>query len=204
MIASEPVKLYFDYKSPFAYLAAAPAFALPERYAVELRWIPFLLRLKGPGQRSIYSDWKARYSYLDARRWANRRGGLIVKGPQKIYDSAPALIGGIFAQRRGFFRAYTEEVFARFFRRELEIDMPGEIAALVADLGHSAAAYEAFYTGAGSAALEACQAEAHADCVFGVPLFIFRGEPFWGYDRMPLLEERLQEAGLLREAEQGE
>ena len=27
---------------------------------------------------------------------------------------------------------------------------------------------------------------------------VFRGEPFWGQDRMPLLEERLHEAGLER------
>jgi len=26
----------------------------------------------------------------------------------------------------------------------------------------------------------------------------FRAEPFWGHDRMPLLEERLAEAGLRR------
>jgi 2-hydroxychromene-2-carboxylate isomerase len=32
--------------------------------------------------------------------------------------------------------------------------------------------------------------------VFGVPFFLFAGEPFWGYDRMPLLEQRLAEAGL--------
>src|SRR5262245_39594477 len=97
MRAREPVKLYFDYKSPFTYVAMAPAFELPERYAVEVRWIPFLLRIKGPGQRSIYSDWKAKYSYMDARRAANRLGGLRILGPQKIYDSAPALAGGLFA-----------------------------------------------------------------------------------------------------------
>ena len=34
---TEAVKLYFDYKSPFAYLAAEPAFALPERYDIALR-----------------------------------------------------------------------------------------------------------------------------------------------------------------------
>ena len=33
----EPVKLYFDYTSPYAYLAMAPAFALPERFAIESR-----------------------------------------------------------------------------------------------------------------------------------------------------------------------
>jgi 2-hydroxychromene-2-carboxylate isomerase len=29
-------------------------------------------------------------------------------------------------------------------------------------------------------------------------MFIFRGEPFWGHDRIPLLERRLTEAGLTR------
>lgn len=194
----ESVKLYFDYKSPFAYLAAEPAFALPERYAIELRWLPFLLRIKGKGERSQYSEWKAQYSYLDARRWANRRGGFPIKGPLKVYDSTPALIGGLFAQRHGFFRPYTLETFARFFRRELEIDQPDAVAALIAMLGGSAAAYREFLAGEGRAGLDACIDAAHADQIFGVPIFVFRGERFWGHDRMPLLEERLREAGLAR------
>ena len=198
MSAGEHVKLYFDYKSPFAYLAAEAAFALPERYAVELRWLPFILRIKGPGQRSVYSDWKAQYSYLDARRWANKRDGFLIKGPRKIYDSTPALIGGLFAQRSGFFRPYTEQVYARFFRRELEIDLAEEIAALIAELGRSDAESRDYLAGAGPAALEACIEEAHRDEIFGVPIFVFRGERFWGYDRIPLLEERLTEAGLRR------
>ena len=35
------VKMYSDYKSPYAYLAFDPAFALEERYRVCGRWIPF-------------------------------------------------------------------------------------------------------------------------------------------------------------------
>ena len=198
MTAPGEIKLYFDYKSPFAYLAAEPAFELAARYAVEVRWIPFLLRLKGPGQRSVYSDWKAQYSYMDARRWANKRGGIPIKGPRKIYDSTPALIGGLFAQREGFFRRYTEEVYARFFRRELEIDLSEEIAALIAELGHSADAYRAYLGGDGAARLDACIEEAHGDHIFGVPIFVFRGERFWGHDRIAILEERLTEARLGR------
>jgi 2-hydroxychromene-2-carboxylate isomerase len=190
------LKLYFDYKSPFAYLAAEPAFALPEAYAITLRWIPFLLRIKGQGERSQYSEWKAQYSYMDARRWANQRGGFPIKGPLKVYDSTPALIGGLFAQRAGFFRPYTEQVYARFFRRELEIDLPEQIAAVIAELGHSAAEYRAYLAGEGAAALDACIEEAHTDEIFGVPIFVFRGERFWGHDRMALLEERLTDAGL--------
>ena len=194
----EEVKLYFDYKSPFAYLAAEPAFGLPVSYQVAVRWIPFTLRIKGKGERSQYSEWKARYSYLDARRWANRRGGFPIRGPRKVYDTAPALIGGLFAQRAGVFREYTLQAYARFFDHRLELDEPAQIAALLAECGASADAYREFLAGEGPQQLDACIAEAHADHVFGVPLFFFRGEPFWGNDRVALLEERLREAGLAR------
>jgi 2-hydroxychromene-2-carboxylate isomerase len=194
----QELKVYFDYKSPFTYLAMAPAFALSRRFAVELRFVPFALRIKGPGERSIYSEWKARYSYMDARRWANRRGGFPIRGPRKIYDSAPALIGGLFAQREHFFEPYSLEVFRRFFEHRLEIDEPAQVAALCGELGHDPAAYREFLVGDGAKQLDACSEEAHADHVFGVPLFIVDGEQFWGHDRMPLLEERLGELGLAR------
>jgi len=196
MGAREEVKLYFDYKSPFTYVAMQPAFELGLRFAVDVRWIPFLLRIKGPGQRSLYSDWKAKYSYMDARRAANRRGGLRILGPRKIYDSAPALVGGLYARRHGFFRPFTEAVFERFFRREVEIDVPSEVATLVDSLGGSGEEYLAFLDGEGARELDTSIEEAHADHVFGVPIFVFRGELFWGQDRMGWLEERLAEAGL--------
>jgi 2-hydroxychromene-2-carboxylate isomerase len=175
-----------------------PAFALPQRFDVSLRFVPFVLRIKGPGERSIYSEWKARYSYVDARRWANRRGGFLIRGPRKIYDSSPALIGGLFAQRERFFERYSLEVFARFFDHRLEIDEPDQVAELIGELGHDLAAYREFLSGDGAVQLDACLAEGHCDHVFGVPLFIVNGEQFWGHDRMPLLEERLSELGLAR------
>src|SRR5688572_13367888 len=194
----EEVKLYFDFKSPFAFLAKDPALGLSRDFDVSVRWIPFILRIKGKGERSRYSEYKAKYSYLDARRWANRRGGFPIKGPLKIYDSVPSLIGGLFAMKRGFFPEYAGEVYSRFFDRRLEIDQPLAIADLVSELGHDKSDFLQYLAGAGAAEFEMCQEEAAADQVFGVPLFYFRGEPFWGHDRIPLLEERLTEAGLAR------
>jgi 2-hydroxychromene-2-carboxylate isomerase len=195
---TQPVKLYYDYKSPYAFLAMQPAFDLPDRYDVELRWIPYLLRIKGKGQRSIYSEWKTRYSYMDTRRWANRRGGFPIKGPLKVYDSTASLIGGLFAEEHGFFRVYTEAVFSRFFERRLEIDLFEEIAGLMDELGHSGADYIEWSEAEGRSRLDRCIAEGEEDHIFGVPIFVFDGEPFWGHDRIPLLEERLSERGLAR------
>lgn len=192
----DEVKLYFDYKSPFAFLAMAPALELPRRFRVQVRWIPFVLRIKGKGERSVYSERKVRYSYMDARRWANKQGGLTIRGPLKVYDSRPALVGALFAQRHGLFAEYTSAVFTRFFERLLEIDRPEAVAGLIAELGGSPSGYRAYAEGAGPSALEACLDEADSDGIFGVPTFVFRGELFWGHDRLPLLEEQLERAGL--------
>jgi 2-hydroxychromene-2-carboxylate isomerase len=193
---AEPVKLYFDYKSPYAYLAARPAFDLPDRYRVDLCWMPFQLRIKGSGERSVYSEWKVRYSYQDARRWANRRGGFPIRGPRKVYDSSAALIGGLYAERHGIFRDYTLAAFARFFDHELDLDEPQQIASLIAELDGDGADYLKWAEAEGATLLDASIDEAHEDHVFGVPSFVLRGEPFWGHDRLPLLEERLVEYGL--------
>lgn len=187
--------MYSDYKSPFAYLAFDPAFELEENFRVRVRWIPFQLRIKGKAERSIYSEYKARYSYLDARRWAKARG-LVIRGPLKVYDTTPALIGGLFAESQGTLLDYSRRVFAMFFARQLEADRPAAIADVIASLAMPREDYLAYLNGEGAHAYERAQSEAAEDHVFGVPLFFFGGEPFWGHDRLPILEQRLTAAGL--------
>lgn len=189
------VKMYSDYKSPFAFLAFDPAFALEARYRIRVRWIPFQLRIKGKGERSLYSEYKAKYSYLDARRWAKPRG-LVIRGPLKVYDTTPALVGGLFAERHGRLAEYSRRVFEAFFRRELEADQPDAVAGVIHAIGLSDEEYRRYLAAEGAAAYERSREEAAADHVFGVPLFVFQGEPFWGHDRLGILEERLREGGL--------
>ena len=80
------------------------------------------------------------------------------------------------------------------------VDEPDQMAALVAELQGPTAedAYRSVLAGDGPKQLEACIEEGHADHVFGVPLFVLRGELFWGNDRVPMLEARLAEYGLVR------
>ena len=202
MITDQPglaeIKMYSDYKSPYAFLAFDPAFALQDRFRVRLRWIPFQLRIKGKGERSACSEYKVRYSYMDARRWANLRGGIVLKGPLKVYDSRPALIGGLFAQAHGKLLDYSQRVYQAFFRRELEIDQPAAIEGVMESLDLGASAYRSYAEGEGACRYRDAQEEAESDHVFGVPMFLFEGEPFWGYDRMGLLESRLLSSGLAR------
>ena len=192
------VKMYSDYKSPYAFLAFDPAFQLEERYRVRMRWRPFQLRVKGKGERSEYSEYKVKYSYMDARRFANLRGGIIIKGPLKVYDTTPALIGGLFAEKHGKLIDYSRTAFKLFFQREFEADDPQAVAKLIANVGLSAAEYRDYFQGAGAEHYRLAQEEAAADRIFGVPMFIFHGEQFWGNDRLDFLEQRLTAAGLAR------
>src|SRR6266851_1578451 len=146
MSESNEVKMYSDFKSPYAYLAFDPAMALAERFNVHVRWIPFQLRLKGKGERSAYSEYKVKYSYMDARRSAKARG-LWIRGPLKIYDTTPAAIGGLFAEKHGRFPDYGRTAFKKFFLREFEADQPEAVARLVSSIGLSEQEYFEYLAG---------------------------------------------------------
>ncbi len=196
---AKPIKLYFDYKSPFAYLAKAEAYQLEEDYHVQIEWLPYVLDIPealGDLQTRTKQQWrKIRYSYMDARRWANKRG-LIVKGLQKIFDSSTASIGMLYARKQGKFRAYHDRVYERFWKHELDIEDRQSIAAVLAEIGVNPEGFFAYLEREGRAELEVIQQRADADEIFGVPLFLVEGEMFWGHDRIPLVREKLDRMGL--------
>ena len=193
------IKLYFDYKSPFAYLAKDEAYKLEDDYYAQVEWLPYVLDIPealGDLQTRTQQQWrKIRYLYMDARRWANKKG-LVVRGPQKIYDSSIAAIGMLYAQHQGTFRPYHDRVYERFWRRELDIEDKAAIAAVLAEVSTNAEGFLAYLAGPGRAELAAIQQRAEADEIFGVPIFIVEGEMFWGHDRIPLLREKLDTMGL--------
>jgi 2-hydroxychromene-2-carboxylate isomerase len=196
---TKPIKLYFDYKSPFAYLAKDEAYQLEDDYQVQIEWLPYVVNIPevyGDLQTRDQLQWrKVRYSYMDARRWANKRG-LVVRGPQKIFDSSLAAIGMLYARKQGQFRAYHDRVFERFWKRELDIENTQEIAAVLAEIGVDPEGFFAYVEGEGRTELAAILQRADADEVFGVPIFIVDGEMFWGHDRISLLKEKLAALGL--------
>ena len=196
---SKPVvRVYTDYKSPYAFVAVRPTYALAEELGVELEWLPYTMRIEeylgSVEQRTAHSWLRVRYSYMDARRYANKQG-LTLKGPQRVYNGYYASAGMIFAQRTGIFRPYHDTVFEKFWKRELDIDVRDEVAAVVASVGGDAAAFAAYAEGPGRGEQDAIVAEAEEMGVFGVPMFVFQGELFWGGDRLDLLRERIVASG---------
>jgi 2-hydroxychromene-2-carboxylate isomerase len=199
---AETIKLYYDFKSPFTYLAMEPAYKLEETHRIRLRFIPLELAIReaygGELEQRAQRDWdKVRYLYMDMRRFANERG-MIIRGPQKIFDSRLALMGGLFADRNGRFRPYADRVFERFFRRELNIEDIDALADVMAEAGLDAAGFRRYAEGEGPNDLRAAAAEAERDGVFGVPTFIVAGELFWGNDRVDWVVKKLDQMKLRR------
>src|SRR5258708_7387644 len=123
---------------------------------------------------------------MDARRTENEGSDKkIIRGPLKIYDTAPALIGGLFAEKQGKIVEYSRRVFELFFKRELAVDEVEAMTKFMDEFGLSGKDYRAYFDGDGQRDYTNAQQEASADQVFGVPICIFRGEQFWGNGRIP-------------------
>jgi 2-hydroxychromene-2-carboxylate isomerase len=195
-MAVRTITVYSDYKSPYAYLAKDPISALAHELGAELRWQPYVLEIPeflGTVESRNAHQWRrVRYSYMDARRLANRRG-LIVRGPRKIFDSALASIGMLYAQRRGVFPRYNDIVFERFWKRELDIEDRRAIEVVLEEAGAESGGFAEFAQGEGRLELERVCREAEALGIFGVPTFVVDGEIFWGGDRLWMVREKLMQ-----------
>ena len=130
---------------------------------------------------------------MDCRRQA-RKQGLIIRGTQKIWDSSLAAAGMLFAQRHGdaVFRCYQDMVFERFWRRELDIEQVGAIAAVLAEAGCDPASFPG-WAEEGRAEVAAISRAAEETGVFGVPSFVLEGEVFWGREHLPDIQAILAE-----------
>jgi 2-hydroxychromene-2-carboxylate isomerase len=194
------VKLYFAYTSPYSYLAWAPAHALAKSHRVRVRCVPYgvnIRRTYGNLDNTDADRRKVRYLYLDARRIAGERG-LTIFPPKKIFSCRQAFYGGLFAQQRGRFDEYSGRVFERFWRRDLDVEDPATIGAVLAEIDLDPAQFQRYAAGDARRDLDACFAQADRDQVFGVPTFIVAGEPFWGEDRIDWVIRRLDAMGLRR------
>jgi len=205
MSAELEIKFYFAYTSPFTYLAMGPAYSLEQSHQVSLRFIPY-----GVNIRRVYGGEvetrdernrrKLRYLYLDARRAAAERG-LVILPPRKIYSARFAFYGGMCAEDQGLFRPYSDRVFERFWKRELEVENPDALAAILDEVGADTAQFRSYIADENAHAkprLKACFAEAERDHIFGVPTFVVKGELFWGYDRVDWVVRKLDAMGLRR------
>jgi len=200
MAEPRTVTAYIDYKSPYAYLAKDLAYELERDFPVRIDWLPYVLdipsflgsaRVDENGrvieeERNAHQWRRVRYSYMDCRRQARKRG-LVIRGPQKIWDSTLASIGMLYAKPKGdaVLRRYHDLTFERFWKRELDIEDPGVIVAVLAEAGAEPMGFSAYAAGEGTVELSRICHAAEALGVFGVPSFVVGDELFWGREHLP-------------------
>jgi 2-hydroxychromene-2-carboxylate isomerase len=206
MADTKRLLVYSDYKSPYAYLAKDLIYELADECEVELEWFPYILdipsylgsaRLDESGEvieqaRNAHQWRRVRYSYMDCRRQARKRG-LVILGTRKIWDSSLAATGMLWAKRQGTaqFRRYHDAVFERFWRRELDIEDPAAIARVLAEAGANTTGFDNYSADEGRPELGSIQTAAEAAGVFGVPSFIVDGELFWGREHLVDIRDTL-------------
>jgi 2-hydroxychromene-2-carboxylate isomerase len=203
------IRVYSDYKSPYAYLAKDPTYELERETGAKVEWLPYTLDIPAylgsasvdaggkvvEESRNAHQWRRVKYGYMDCRREANRRG-LTIRGPRKIFDSTLANMGMLYAQRHGVFRSYHDRVFERFWKRELDIESPAALAAVLEECGAQSKDFAAFLADEGRRELNRIQEEAEASGVFGVPSYMLDdGDLYWGREHLPRIRELLMADG---------
>jgi len=134
--------------------------------------------------RNAHQWRRVRYSYMDCRRQAQKRG-LVIRGTQKIWDSSLAAAGMLFAQQTAdaAFRRYHDTVFERFWRRALDIENIDAVATVLSESGADGSKFVA-ETGALREQVTAISRAAEELGVFGVPTFVVAGQIYWGREHL--------------------
>lgn len=189
------IRFYFDFISPFAYLANVRLPGLARKYGARIDYHPIdIMYAKlaagnfGPSTRSIPA--KARYIRQDRLRWAARYG-VPMNDPKQL--RAPRLNSGVFhAARTGVAEAYVSAAFHQVWGLGGDPDDDMLLTAVARELKWEPAAFLAYVNSAEARReYQESQRQAHERGVFGAPTMTVGEEMYWGNDRLDFLEEHL-------------
>lgn len=191
-----PVTVFFNFRSPYCYLASKSMFDVLDRFDCHFEWRP----LGGWDGRSSPERAKGKLPIArqDVRRWC-RRLGIPFSPPPLTTDPTRAGAGSLLAEQQGRLREYVVAVMHAEWGEGRDI---GQIDVLQ-DAGRRAGLDPAALTTAVDdpallARLGEHMQQAQAVGVFGVPSFVVGEEVFWGNDRLDFLAEHLVELGAAR------
>jgi len=198
-MSDKQIPYYFTITSPWSYLGHTPFLKLADELVYEVQFKPVdfgavfaqsggLPLPKRPYQRR-------RYRMFELQRWRDYRQADLNLRP-KHFPVDPTLGNNMVmvAAEQGLDAGKLATAFMRGCWVE-EQDM-GDKATLIAaadsaGLDGAAIAAEA-ESSAAKARADLLTEEAKAAQVFGAPTYIIRGEPFWGQDRLELVERAMR------------
>jgi 2-hydroxychromene-2-carboxylate isomerase len=196
MVEAVDVQVYFNFRSPYCYLASKQLFRIFDDYHARLVWRP----LGGWDGRSPPDRAKTKMPIArqDMARFA-RRLGIPVTPPPKTTEPTRAGAGSLLAEEKGLLRPYIVEVMRKEWADGVDIGDPEVLLQVGEEIGlersELAAAIE---DPENLRRLEENWREAQEKGVMGVPSFVIGEEIFWGNDRIDFVREHLHELRLAR------
>ena len=190
------VKFYFDFVSPYAWLAAHQLSAVRDSTGAKFRFVPVLFaglldRHANVGPAEIPA--KRRYTFADAQRWAAHLGLEFRSPPAHPFNPLKPLRVSSAVADDDEREALSLRLLNATWSDGQDIAADVVVQQIADGMGLD-----------GKALLARAQSEeikqrlrqqtddAVAAGVFGVPSFVVDDEIFWGNDRLPFLEAYLQ------------
>ena len=206
MTSTSPPRLqfFFDFVSPYSYLASTQLDALAARRGIEITWEPALLGaiMKATGNTPPAAlPARAQYLMGDLARWAVLYDVPFSFSPYFPPNSMAALRGALHlrATNPAAFAIYNRLMFRATWGEGKDPSSRDVIGAIAKAAGADADAVIAANDDATVKAMLKAQTErAVAEGAFGMPYFVLESEgvreKYFGNDRLELIERRLARA----------
>lgn len=195
--AARAIDFYFDFISPFSYLAHQRLPELAARFGYALDYhvadLADLKRLAGnTAPKMTAMPLKLHYSRIDQKRWADRYG-VPIKPPPGSHNSSWLNRGTFYAADRNQTPDYVGAVWLRMRRDGRDLAEESTWREIAKDLGWKTNDFVAFVRSEGARTrYRQSTQQAHDHGVFGVPTMMVGEEMWWGNDRLDFLEEFLK------------
>ncbi len=193
-----PIDFYFDFSSPYSYIASEWIEALAARHGRTVSWKAILLgaTFQAAGLKSPVSyPLKREYSLLDFERSARFAGvplQIAQKFPIATQNAARVFWWQCDSAGEEAAIEWARHCLRAYFARGVDLSDTAVLRALCAEFGLDGDAAEAIWNAPEwKARLKTANDAAIAQGVFGAPFFIIDGEPFWGNDRRAQIERWL-------------
>jgi 2-hydroxychromene-2-carboxylate isomerase len=190
------LEYFFDYVSPFAYLADSQLPALVERTGAELVYRPFLLGgvMKASGNSPPFTvPAKGAWVNADMQRWAKRYGVEVRMNPHFPVNTVLTMRAALVVLEGGGFPAFHKAVFSAMWKEGVNVGDAEGLRGVLEKCGLDAAAVlERCGEPEIKDALRRNTEEAVERGAFGAPTFFVGDQMFWGNDRLDFVEEALR------------
>jgi 2-hydroxychromene-2-carboxylate isomerase len=197
-----PIHFYFDFSSPYGFLAAQRIDALAAQYGRTAAWRPVLLGaiFKETGAAPLTQvPLKGEYSRRDMLRSARFHGIEDFRLPSRFpipTQAAARIVLALQATDEALATNVAKALYRAYFVDDRDISDPDIAAGVAGKAGADATAMRRTIDDPKiKEALRDAVADAMKAGVCGSPFFIVDGEPFWGLDRFPQLERWLATGG---------